>query len=133
MASKHLKSFVLYIGLAAGMIISMFPFYWLVVMSTRTTSDIYTFPPRLWFGGELWNNITRVMQQIDFWGAFVNTFLVATTVTLLVLFFDSLAGFAFAKFEFPGRKWLFVVLLATMMVPSQLSLVPSFVLMATFG
>ncbi|MDN4601225.1 sugar ABC transporter permease [Chryseobacterium mucoviscidosis] len=133
MTSKSLKSLVLYTGLIGGMLISMFPFYWLIVMSTRTTSDIYKFPPQLWFGGELWNNVSRVLQQIDFWGAFMNTLFVAGLVTVLVLFFDSLAGFAFAKFEFPGKKWLFVLLLATMMVPSQLSLVPSFVLMATFG
>lgn len=50
MASKHLKSLVLYTGLIGGMLISMFPFYWLIVMSTRTTSDIYKFPPQLWFG-----------------------------------------------------------------------------------
>lgn len=46
MASKHLKSLVLYTGLIGGMLISMFPFYWLIVMSTRTTSDIYKFPPQ---------------------------------------------------------------------------------------
>lgn len=86
MASKYLKSLVLYTGLIGGMLISMFPFYWLIVMSTRTTSDIYKFPPQLWFGGELWNNITRVLQQIDFWGAFLNTLFVSGVVTLLVLF-----------------------------------------------
>ncbi|WP_274363161.1 carbohydrate ABC transporter permease [Paenibacillus thermotolerans] len=133
MVHKSVKSFVLYAGLLIGMLMSMFPFYWLVVMSTRTTSDIYSFPPKLWFGGEFMNNVTRVMQQIHFFDALLNTLFVSVTVTLLVLFFDSLAGFAFAKFEFPGKKWLFILLLATMMVPSQLSLVPSFVIMAEFG
>ncbi|WP_211747311.1 carbohydrate ABC transporter permease [Paenibacillus sp. Marseille-Q4541] len=133
MKQSKLKSIILYLGLAIGLMISMFPFYWLLVMSTRTTSDIYQFPPKLWFGGELWNNISRVMTQIDFFGAFLNTLFVATAVTVLVLFFDSLAGFAFAKFEFPGKNILFIILLTTMMVPSQLSLVPSFVIMAELG
>ncbi|MCM3128490.1 MULTISPECIES: carbohydrate ABC transporter permease [unclassified Paenibacillus] len=133
MIQARLKSIGLYVGLAIGLVISMFPFYWLIVMSTRTTADIYSFPPKLWFGGEFWNNLTRVMEQIDFVGAFLNTLFVSAVVTILVLFFDSLAGFAFAKFEFPGKKWLFVLLLATMMVPSQLSLVPSFVIMAELG
>ncbi|MEK5059723.1 carbohydrate ABC transporter permease [Paenibacillus shunpengii] len=133
MIQARLKSIGLYVGLAIGLVISMFPFYWLIVMSTRTTADIYSFPPKLWFGGEFWNNLTRVMEQIDFVGAFLNTLFVSAVVTILVLFFDSLAGFAFAKFEFPGKKWLFVLLLATMMVPTQLSLVPSFVIMAELG
>lgn len=131
MMQTRAKSFVLYAGLLVGIILSMFPFYWLIVMATRTTSDIYRFPPQLWFGSHFLDNITRVLQQINFAGAFFNTLFVAGSVTLLVLFFDSLAGFAFAKFDFPGKKVLFIVLLATMMVPSQLSLVPSFVMMAS--
>jgi cellobiose transport system permease protein len=127
------KSILLHIGLIAGLILSIFPFYWLLVMATRTTSDIYSFPPKLWFGPHLLDNVSRVLSSIDFFGAFWNTLFVASACTLLVLFFDSLAGFTFAKFQFPGKKWLFVLLLATMMAPAQLSLVPSFVIMAEFG
>lgn len=127
------KSILLHLGLIAGLILSIFPFYWLLVMATRTTSEIYSFPPKLWFGPQLFDNIARVLSSIDFFGAFWNTLFVASACTLLVLFFDSLAGFTFAKFNFPGKKWLFVMLLATMMVPAQLSLVPSFVIMAEFG
>jgi len=127
------KSLFLHIGLIAGLLLSIFPFYWLLVMATRTTSDIYSFPPKLWFGPHLLDNVSRVLSSIDFFGAFWNTLFVASACTLLVLFFDSLAGFTFAKFQFPGKKWLFVLLLATMMAPAQLSLVPSFVIMAEFG
>ncbi|GIO29471.1 MULTISPECIES: carbohydrate ABC transporter permease [Paenibacillus] len=127
------KSILLYFGLIVGLIISVFPFYWLVVMSTRTTAEIYSFPPKFWFGTHLIDNISRVLQNIDFFGAFLNTLFVAGCSTVLVLFFDSLAGYTFAKFKFPGKKWLFVLLLATMMAPAQLSLVPSFVIMAKFG
>ncbi len=127
------KSIFLHIGLIAGLLLSIFPFYWLLVMATRTTSDIYSFPPKLWFGPHLLDNVSRVLSSIDFFGAFWNTLFVASACTLLVLFFDSLAGFTFAKFHFPGKKWLFVLLLATMMAPAQLSLVPSFVIMAEFG
>jgi cellobiose transport system permease protein len=127
------KSILLHLGLIAGLLLSIFPFYWLLVMATRTTSDIYSFPPKLWFGPHLLDNVSRVLSSIDFFGAFWNTLFVAAACTLLVLFFDSLAGFTFAKFQFPGKKWLFVLLLATMMAPAQLSLVPSFVIMAEFG
>lgn len=127
------KQFVLHLLLVAGVLISVFPFYWLSVMSTSTTSDLYKFPPKIWFGTHFIENIVRVFQNIDFFQAFFNTLFVAVVSTLLVLFFDSLAGFAFAKYEFPGKKPLFILLLATMMVPSQLTLVPSFVIMASFG
>ncbi|GIQ63150.1 hypothetical protein PACILC2_17180 [Paenibacillus cisolokensis] len=80
------KSVVVHAGLLAGLLLSIFPFYWLAVMATRTTSEIYSFPPRLWFGGELGANISRVMASIDFWGAFFNTLFVASAVTVLVLF-----------------------------------------------
>ena len=72
-------------------------------MATRTTSDIYSFPPKLWFGPHLLDNVSRVLSSIDFFGAFWNTLFVASACTLLVLFFDSLAGFTFAKFHFPGK------------------------------
>lgn len=104
MATKHLKSLVLYTGLIGGMLISMFPFYWLIVMSTRTTSDIYKFPPQLWFGGELWNNITRVLQQIDFWGAFLNTLFVSGLVTILVLFLTHWRGLRLRSLNFPAKS-----------------------------
>ncbi|GGD83000.1 carbohydrate ABC transporter permease [Paenibacillus nasutitermitis] len=133
MPTARWKSALLHLGLIAGFLVSIFPFYWLVVMSTRTTAEIYSYPPKLWFGGQLFDNISRVMASIDFFGAFLNTLFVACVCTLLVLFFDSLAGITFAKYDFPGKNWLFVLLLATMMAPAQLSLVPSFVIMAKFG
>ena len=119
--------------LILGLVVSIFPFYWLVVMATNTSADIYAYPPRLTFGPHLDDNIRRVLDSIDFWGSFVNTLLVATTSAVLTMFLSSLAGFTFAKFQFPGRNVLFVLVLATMMVPSQLGIVPSFVIMANLG
>jgi cellobiose transport system permease protein len=129
----HWKNFVLHTVLLIGVAVSVFPFYWLTVMATNTTSDIYRFPPKLTFGGELLNNIGNVISHIDFFGSFFNTVFVAVVHTLLVLFFCSLAGFAFAKFEFPGKKMLFTLLLMTMMIPHQLSLIPSFMIMQKLG
>lgn len=115
------------------LVASIFPFYWMIVMSTNTTSDIYRIPPKIIFGDQLWVNITHVLQNIDFLTDFGNTLLIAVSVTVLVLFFCSIAGFTFAKFEFPGKKTLFVILLGTMIIPSAGSLVASFVIMADLG
>jgi cellobiose transport system permease protein len=121
------------VGLLLGVLISMFPFYWLVVMASGTTQDIFRFPPRLIPGTRLLHNMDQVIHEIDFFGSLFNTTVVAVTGTALVLFFDSLAAFAFAKYDFPAKKFLFGVLLATYMIPAQLSLVPQFVTMAHLG
>ncbi|MDV7219930.1 carbohydrate ABC transporter permease [Streptomyces prunicolor] len=119
--------------LLLGVLVSLFPFYWLVVMASITTQEILQFPPRLVPGTHLLENMRQVIHRIDFFGSLFNTVVVSVTGTALVLFFDSLAAFAFAKYEFPARKLLFGILLATYMIPAQLSLVPQFVTMADFG
>jgi cellobiose transport system permease protein len=119
--------------LLAGVAISLFPFYWTVVMATNTTEDIYRTPPKLIFGTHLLDNVRRVFQTIDFNGSLINTIIVACSTTALVLFFDSLAAFTFAKFDFPGNRLLFRLLLLTFMLPAQLSLIPQFVIMVNLG
>lgn len=127
--SKGLTHLVLLIGV----VISVFPFYWLAVMSTNTTSQILHFPPKLIFGNQLWINLKHVFANIDFLQGFTNTLIVAVISVVGTLFFCSLAGFTFAKFKFPGRNFLFVSLLITMMIPSQISFIPSFIVMAKIG
>jgi cellobiose transport system permease protein len=127
------STIMLHLVLLLGLVVSIFPFYWLVVMATRTSAEIFAYPPKLWFGSHLMDNVNRVLDSIDFWGSFVNTVIVASATALLTMFLASLAGFTFAKFRFPGRNMLFALILATMMVPSQLGTVPSFVIMAHLG
>lgn len=119
--------------LGFGVVLSLFPFYWMVVMATNPTEQILKFPPAATPGGELLANVGKVFTEIDFFGSMLNTVLAATGATGLVLLFDSLAAFTFAKFDFPGRTFLFVLLLATMMIPPQLSAIPQFVVMAQVG
>lgn len=128
-----INNFFLHLSLLFGIILSLFPFYWLVIMSTNKSSDIFKFPPKLIFGDQLMTNIHNVLANINFFGSFVNTVFVSVASTVLVLFFCSLAGFSFAKYNFPGKKILFILLLATMMIPAQLSLVPSFIIMQKLG
>ncbi|MFD5746560.1 carbohydrate ABC transporter permease [Streptomyces sp. NPDC127033] len=120
-------------ALLLGVLVSMFPFYWLVVMASVTSQDILSYPPTLVPGTQLLHNVQEVIHRIDFFTSLFNTVVVAVTGTVLVLFFDSLAAFAFAKYDFPAKKLLFGALMATYMIPAQLSLVPQFVTMAEFG
>ncbi|WP_297545463.1 carbohydrate ABC transporter permease [Amycolatopsis sp.] len=122
-----------YGALTIGALILLFPYYWIVVMASNTTADIYATPPRLTFGGHFFSNISQVFAKIDFFGSLLNTLIVAVAVTVLVLFFDSLAAFTFAKYRFPGSSILFGILLATFVVPAQLASIPQFSIMASFG
>ena len=117
--------------LLIGVVASIFPFYWLVVMATGTTSDIYAYPPQLIPGGHLIDNIRTVRDNVNLPSAFLNTIIVSVLTTGLTLVFASRAGFTLAKFQFPGPNILFVVLLLTMALPAQLGTVPSFVIMSS--
>ena len=116
-----------------GVLLSVFPLYWLVVMSTSTTGEIFGYPPRLWPSDSLVTNLQNLFSSVDILGALVNTIIVSTLCAVLVMFFDSLAAFAFAKFDFPGKNVLFVLMIATFLIPGSLSLVPSFMHMSTIG
>lgn len=128
-----MRGVLLHAGLLFGVLVSIFPFYWMLVMATNTTRAIYQFPPKLTFGTELLTNLDNVFARINFLAAMGNTIVVACSVTLLVLFFDSLAAFTFAKFDFPGRRVLFGLLIGIFMLPAQLFLIPQFVVMVKIG
>ncbi|MGW7255548.1 carbohydrate ABC transporter permease [Streptomyces sp. NPDC054834] len=127
------RGIALHAVLVIGLLLSAFPFYWAVIMSTHTSSEIFSYPPKLLPGSHFLENLRHLFDNIDFFGSMFNSLLVAGAVTFLVLFFDSLAAFVFAKFEFPGRKVLFALLMAIFMVPTQLQVIPQFVIMAKIG
>ncbi|PCN49109.1 sugar ABC transporter permease [Curtobacterium sp. 'Ferrero'] len=124
---------VTHLCLIVGVVLSVFPFWWLLVMSTSSNAEIFGYPPSLWFNGHALQNVATVFSSVDMLRALGNTVLVSGATAVLVMLFDSLAAFAFAKYEFPFKRSLFTIMLATFLVPGSLSLVPSFVLMAHLG
>ena len=88
-----------------GVVISVFPFYWIVVMATNTTAGHLPLSRRSVVRRHTCStNIRHLFDKMDFFGSMRNTMIVAVCTTLLVLFFDSLAAFAFAKYDFPGEE-----------------------------
>ncbi len=85
-----------------GVVLSLFPFYWLLVMSTSTTAQIFGYPPNLLPSTHLLENLRNVVGNIDLLGAMLNSFIVAGSLAVLVVLLDSLAAFAFAKYKFPA-------------------------------
>jgi cellobiose transport system permease protein len=127
------RGIALHLSLIIGLLLSVFPFYWAVIMSTHSSTEIFSYPPKLLPGSHFLENVRNLFDNVDFFGSMFNSLLVACSVTVLVLFFDSLAAFVFAKFQFPGRRVLFALMMVIFMVPAQLQAIPQFVIMAKLG
>lgn len=117
-----------YAILIAIAVVSIFPLYWSIVVSSTDKSAIGRYPPPLVPGGNLWDNLSTAFEQGNFGLALVNSTIVAGTVTVAVVFTSTLAGFAFAKLRFRGRGALFGLVVGTMLVPTQLSIIPLYIM-----
>lgn len=127
------RAWVQHLVLIPAAALFAFPFYWLVVMSTGTTADIFSSPPRLFPGAELFANIGRLFENVKFGEAFLNSVFVSVTATVITVLIAALSGFVFAMYRFPGRNGLFAVLLLTMTLPTGVMLVPTFQIYADLG
>ncbi len=126
-----------YVGLLLLLFLSAFPLYWSFVVSSHDNSALGAYPPVLTPGGNFRDNVHRLFTadivNVDFWRALINSTIVASVVTVSVVFFSALAGFAFAKLDFRGRKGLLLVVVATTIVPVQLGVIPLYIEMNHFG
>ncbi len=109
------------------------PFYYMIVAASRPMSEMVQSPPPLTPGPYLWDNITTALEQQNIAKAIANSFLVSGVVTVATLLLCTLAGFAFAKLRFKGKKFLFTLTLGTMMIPTTLGVVPLYMVMAEFN
>ncbi|MBC2879649.1 MULTISPECIES: carbohydrate ABC transporter permease [Streptomyces] len=112
---------------------SVLPLVWTAVAASHDNTRLAHTPPPLWFGGNLAHNLGIAWSDANLGLALLNTTLVAGCVALGTVLFCTLAGFAFAKLRFRGRNALLAVVVGTMMVPPQLSVVPLFALVAELG
>jgi cellobiose transport system permease protein len=118
-----------YLTLLAVAFFSALPLYYSVVVASRDNSALADVPPPLIPGGNLFANVARVFDTVPFALALLNSVLVSGAIAISVMFFSTLAGFAFAKLRFRGSKALLVLTVATMMVPTQLGIIPLYLLM----
>ena len=110
--------------------LSIFPFYWMFVVASNTNAEISKTPPSLIPGGRFLIVAEKVMsaQGVYFSKALLNTFIVGISIAVAQVIFSAIAGFAFAKLNFRGRKGLILFVVGTMMLPSQLGIIPLFML-----
>ena len=126
-----------YLLLVAVAATAAFPLYWSFVVASHDNSAISAYPPVLTPGSQLDDNIGRLFSSgevnVDFWTALVNSTIVASVVAVSVVFFCALAGFAFAKLSFRGSSFLLITVIATMLVPVQLGVIPLYIEMIHLG
>ena len=122
-----------YVVLAIFVLGSLFPFYWSFLVASRDNGMLTERIPPFVPGGNFFANAARVFDTVPFWKALANSVIVSGTVTLTTVLFSSLAGFAFAKLRFRGRNKLFVFIVVTLAVPTQLGIIPLFIAMSELG
>ncbi len=122
-----------YIFLGVGALATIYPFYWMVTAATLTESDIFQSPPRLLPGRDLLGNLEVLSQSAPYLRALLNSILVAGVTTVSTVLLSALAGYAFAKFQFRGRGLMFAVVLGTLMLPTEIMIIPLFVIMVQLG
>lgn len=132
-SNQVLSKILLNVLVTIGGIIFLAPLVWMFSASFKPLHEIYQFPPTLIPSEFTLGNYQRLFTDWPFGRWYWNSILIAVVLTIAVLFFTSLAGYAFAKFNFKGSKILFVILLGSTMIPFQLILVPLFILMSRLG
>jgi multiple sugar transport system permease protein len=124
---------LLYFILIAGAVILMFPLYWLISTSVKPTDEISAFPI-IWAPSRLaWENYGNLFKTVPFLGYLKNSLFITLTSLVGTVFSSALAGYSFARLRFPGRGALFIVALATTMIPGWITLIPQFVMFKSFG
>jgi sn-glycerol 3-phosphate transport system permease protein len=123
-----LYALLLLVGIIMGT-----PFLWMLSTSIKPVQEILTFPP-VWFPSELrWENYIEAWNAAPFARFYINSIFVATVQTALELCVGLMSAYAFARLRFPGRNVLFAAVLATLMIPNDVSLIPNYVTLAAFG
>jgi len=133
MSPQRLRQIGIYALVACGGMLMIIPFLWMLSTSLKTTAQSMAFPPEWWPRPFVWENYTQIYQYMPFFTFLFNSIKITFFVLIGQLLTCSLAGYAFAKLRFPGRRPLFLLLLSTMMIPSQVTLIPVFIIMKYIG
>jgi multiple sugar transport system permease protein len=130
---KERKSLVLYLILILGALLTLTPFIWMVSASFMADGHASVFPPRFWPDKFTLGQYSNLFSRLDVTVNFINSLLLSTIVTVISLFFNSMAGYAFAKYRFKGKDKLFNVLLSSMIIPAQVTMLPLFLMLKYMG
>jgi multiple sugar transport system permease protein len=131
--SSPARSWLLHIALLLGAVITLIPLAWMISASLMPTGEASVYPPRIVPSRVTLEHYTALFTRMRIGRAFFNSFLVAGTTTLISLLINSMAGYAFAKLRFRGRERLFGFLLAALVIPTQIGMLPLFLMFKSVG
>jgi multiple sugar transport system permease protein len=132
--SKHqLAPWAAYALVGLGMLIMLAPFYFMFVFATHSRGEIFSMPPPMFFGDDFLNNLAILTKRIPFWRNLGWSLYVGLASTLLTLLFCAMGGYAFAMFEFRYKKALFGLVMGTMLLPTFMNMIPTFMIMDMLG
>ena len=128
----HPSHIPLHIALILGSVIMLLPFVWMLSTSLKRPPEVFAYPP-IWIPSQIaWSNYARTISAMPFGRFYLNSLIVTISVTALQIIISSLAAFAFARLQFRGRNALFLLYLATLMIPFQVTMIPNFILLTRF-
>jgi multiple sugar transport system permease protein len=127
------QNLVAHIALSIGAFIMFFPFLWMIISSLKDLSQLYSVPPNWIPDPIMWGNYAASWNYMPFGTAYFNSFYITVIVVVVQLFTSSLAAYAFAKIHFPFRNAIFMLFLAMMMIPGQVTIIPLYLIMKEFG
>jgi len=133
MKSNNAKGFILTFFLAVVALLITFPFIWMIISSFKTNSDITTIPikflPRRWTV----EGYTKVLQKLPFGALYINTLITMAARSLISIVISIPAGYALARLNFKGKKLILFIVLAQLMIPYQVFMIPQFLMVASLG
>lgn len=132
-SQRNLSKALVYAALIAGSITMIFPFAWMLLTSFKTQAESMAIPPQIFPAQWNFDNFAKALQSLPFWNLYINTFLLIFFRVICAVVFSSMAGYAFAKLEFPCKNLLFGLVLMQMMLPSQIFIIPQYQMLAKMG
>lgn len=116
-----------------GALTMLVPFIWMLSSSFKSLSEVFVFPPTLFGERIVWENYTEISSRFDYFMYFMNSVKVSAWVVVVQVFTSALAGYVFAKMNFKGRDKIFLLYLATMMIPFHVTVITNFLQMSMYG
>jgi multiple sugar transport system permease protein len=133
MNAHRLAPWAAYLVVGVGALIMLAPFYFMFVFATHSRTEIFSLPPPMFFGDDFLNNLKILTERLPFWRNLGWSLYVAVLSTALTLLFCSMGGYAFALFDFRFKNALFGLVMGTMLLPSFMNMIPTFMIMDVIG
>ncbi len=130
---KIITHVIAHVILLIGALSMLVPFIWMLSSSFKSLGEVFLFPPTLFGERIVWENYTEISSRFDYFAYFLNSVKVSAWVVVVQVFTSALAGYVFAKLNFKGRDKIFLLYLATMMIPFHVTVITNFLQMSMYG